>query len=186
MPAQTIVEQLVELYTTKATRFYGLSDVTQLQHALQAAAFAEIDRAGAQAITAALLHDLGHMIHQLGDDPASSGVDDRHEILGAKWLARHFPPSVSEPVRLHVAAKRYLCATVKDYGAGLSDDSVRSLALQGGAMGAGEILAFEAEPYFREAVALRRYDDKAKDPARITPGLDYYVRFIEQSLAVPA
>src|SRR5581483_1392329 len=109
-------------------RRYGLSSVSQLQHALQAALLAEQSGSDAALITAALLHDVGHMVHGLGEDPAADGVDDRHEALGHAYLSRHFGPEVTEPVRLHVAAKRYLCGTEPDYFARLAPDSVRSLA----------------------------------------------------------
>jgi predicted HD phosphohydrolase len=89
-------------------------------------------------VLACLLHDVGHMIHQLGDNPAARGVDDGHEQLGADWLAERFGAEVSEPVRLHVAAKRYLCTVEPDYLGKLAPDSVRSLELQGGLMCADE------------------------------------------------
>ena len=99
-------QQLLEVYAGRATRRYGLSAINQLQHALQAAHHAEAEGRTPATILASLLHDVGHMIHELGEDPASRGVDDVHEELGADWLARHFTPDVVEPVRLHVAAKR--------------------------------------------------------------------------------
>ena len=108
-------EDLRRVYAGRATRRYGLSAVSQLQHALQAAAQAEQAGEPAALIVAALLHDVGHMIHELGEDPAARGIDDRHEAIGADWLARHFGPAVAEPVRLHVPAKRYLCAVEGDY-----------------------------------------------------------------------
>jgi predicted HD phosphohydrolase len=104
-------QELLAIYAGRATRRYGLSDINQLQHALQSAAHAERDGCSPATVLAALLHDVGHMIHDLGEDPASAGVDDVHEELGAQWLAERFGPDVAEPVRLHVAAKRYLCAT---------------------------------------------------------------------------
>ena len=107
--SDSLRQELLEIFAGRATRRYGLSDVNQLQHALQAAALAEADGAPPATVLASLLHDVGHMIHRLGEDPASRGVDDVHEQLGAEWLARRFGPDVSEPVRLHVAAKRYLC-----------------------------------------------------------------------------
>src|SRR5665213_2548535 len=135
-------QQLLTVYAGRATRRYGLSAVNQLQHALQSAAQAEADGCTPATVLASLLHDVGHMIHELGEDPAGRGIDDVHEELGAAWLARHFTPAVVEPVRLHVAAKRYLCATEADYFGKLSPDSVRSLGLQGGPMSADEIAAF--------------------------------------------
>ena len=105
-PSDRLRQELLEIFQGRATRRYGLSAVSQLQHALQAAALAEADDAPPATVLASLLHDVGHMIHDLGEDPAGRGIDDVHEELGAKWLAERFGPEVSEPVRLHVAAKR--------------------------------------------------------------------------------
>src|SRR5579871_2564160 len=124
-------QELLDIFVGRATRRYGLSGVNQLQHALQAAHLAEQDGAVPATVLASLLHDVGHMIHALGDNPAGRGIDDVHEELGGKWLAERFGPEVSEPVRLHVAAKRYLCTIEPDYFGKLAPDSVRSLNLQG-------------------------------------------------------
>lgn len=172
-------QELLEIFTGRATRRYGLSAVSQLQHALQAAALAEADGAAPATVLASLLHDVGHMIHRLGEDPASRGIDDVHEELGGEWLSRRFGPEVSEPVRLHVAAKRYLCATESDYFVKLSSDSVRSLDLQGGPMSADEVAAFRRHPQWQEAVRLRRYDEAAKDPKATTPDFDHFLRHVE-------
>src|SRR6478735_2031411 len=144
-------QELLTIFTGRATRRYGLSAINQLQHALQAAALAEADGAAPATVLASLLHDVGHMIHDLGEDPAARGLDDVHEELGAKWLADRFGPEVSEPVRLHVAAKRYLCAVESDYFGKLAADSVRSLKLQGGLMSPDELGAFRAHPQHAEA-----------------------------------
>jgi phosphonate degradation associated HDIG domain protein len=171
-------QELLEIFVGRATKRYGLSAINQLQHALQAAALAEKDEAPAATVLASLLHDVGHMIHTLGENPAGRGIDDVHEELGARWLAERFGPEVSEPVRLHVAAKRYLCTVESDYFGKLSPDSVRSLELQGGLMSADELEAFRANPYHAEAVRLRRYDEAAKDPRANTPDFDHYLRHV--------
>ncbi len=176
--SETLRQELLDIFVGRATRRYGLSAINQLQHALQAAALAEADGAPPATVLASLLHDVGHMVHQLGEDPAARGIDDRHEELGAKWLAEGFGPDVCEPVRLHVAAKRFLCTTESDYFAKLSPDSVRSLELQGGTMSADEVDAFRANPLYTEAVRLRRYDEGAKDPRAQTPDFDYYLRHV--------
>lgn len=172
-------QQLLTVYAGRATRRYGLSAVNQLQHALQSAAQAEADGCTPATVLASLLHDVGHMIHELGEDPAGRGIDDVHEELGAQWLARHFTPAVVEPVRLHVAAKRYLCATEADYFGKLSPDSVRSLGLQGGPMSADEVAAFRRLPHCEEAVRLRRYDEGAKDPQASTADFDHFLQHVE-------
>jgi predicted HD phosphohydrolase len=156
--------ELAEIYDVRAQGRYGLSQVNQLMHAVQAGALARQFNHPPTLVVAALLHDLGHMVHALGEHPAAAGIDDRHEEVGARWLACYFGPDVVEPVRLHVAAKRYLCATEADYFGQLSDDSIESLALQGGPMTAEEIHRFETAPFWREAVSLRRLDEAAKDP----------------------
>ncbi len=177
--SHSLRRQLLEIFVGRATRRYGLSDVNQLQHALQAAALAEADNASPGTVLASLLHDVGHMIHQLGEDPAARGVDDVHEELGTAWLAERFGPEVSEPVRLHVAAKRYLCTVEPDYFGKLAPDSVRSLGLQGGLMSPEEVEAFRSHPQHAEAVRLRRYDEGAKDPRAKTPDFDHFLRHVE-------
>lgn len=171
-------QELLDIFVGRATKRYGLSAINQLQHALQAAALAEAEGAPPATVLASLLHDVGHMIHRLGEDPAARGIDDVHEELGARWLAERFRPEVSEPVRLHVAAKRYLCTVESDYFGKLSPDSVRSLELQGGLMSADELAAFRGNPHHAEAVRLRRYDEAAKDPRATTPDFDHYLRHV--------
>jgi phosphonate degradation associated HDIG domain protein len=161
---------------------YGLSDINQIQHALQAARLAEEAGDPPALIAAALLHDIGHMVHDLGENPAAEGIDDQHEDVGNAFLKDHFGPELTEPVRLHVAAKRYLCGKEADYFAKLSKDSVLSLSLQGGPMSAAEITAFEALPYWREAVRLRRYDEGAKVKGLATPDVAHFMPYVAQSM----
>ena len=177
-----IQEKLREIYADRAERRYGLSEVSQLEHALQAATLAQANGYAPSLIAAALLHDIGHMVHDLGENPAAEGVDDVHEDTGADWLAQFFPPDVTEPVRLHVAAKRYLCTTEADYFAKLSADSVRSLALQGGKMSAEELAAFKKQPSAMDAVLLRRLDEQAKDPNAVTPTFDDFLPLLIKTL----
>lgn len=153
---------------------YGQEAVSQLEHALQCAQLAEQAGAPAASVVAALLHDVGHLIHDLGDDAAVRGIDDRHEFSGAAILARWFGPDVTEPVRLHVDAKRWLCHAEDTYLSTLSPASVRSLALQGGVFGDADADAFIAQPYARAAVAVRRWDDIGKVEGLATPPLAHY------------
>lgn len=183
MSVPSVREQIRDIYANRATKRYGLSDVSQLQHALQSATLAEQQGEPAALIVAALVHDVGHMVHDLGEDPASAGIDDRHEELGAAWLASHFGPEVAEPVRLHVPAKRYLCAVDPGYFSLLAEDSVRSLALQGGPMSPEEVAEFERNPHAQAAVRLRRIDEAAKDPQAVTPTVDHFMRYVDQVLA---
>lgn len=140
---------------------YG-EGVSQLDHAIQCGAFAERDGAARQLVAAAYLHDIGHLLHDLPQDIADSGVDTRHESTGSAWLSQYFGPAVTEPVRLHVAAKRYLAATEPGYFDLLSDASRLSLTLQGGPMTPQQARAFEAEPFFADALRLRRWDEEGK------------------------
>jgi [1-hydroxy-2-(trimethylamino)ethyl]phosphonate dioxygenase len=177
-----IVAEIRRLLEQKASGRYGLTLINQQQHALQAAWLAEREGKGDAMIVAALLHDVGHMVHDLGENPADAGIDDRHEELGDAWLQAHFGPEVTEPVRLHVAAKRYLCAVEADYFAKLSPDSVKSLALQGGPMSAEEVAGFEALPHHREAVQLRRYDEQAKVKGLETPPVAHFMTAVARCL----
>lgn len=180
MPA--IADNISDIYERRATARYGLSDVNQQQHALQAAAMAEANGEPPALIVAALVHDIGHMIHDLGENPADAGIDDKHEALGAVWLEDHFGPEVTEPVRLHVPAKRYLCTTDTSYFGKLSEDSVVSLKLQGGLMTREEVQAFEANPHAAAAVRLRRLDEAAKDPDMKTPPVAHFMRHVKAML----
>ncbi|MCX7379944.1 MAG: HD domain-containing protein [Alphaproteobacteria bacterium] len=174
--------ELADIIDGKGHGQYGLSDINQRQHALQAALLAEGENAGAALITAALLHDIGHMVHDLGANPAEAGIDDRHEELGHDWLVRWFGPEVTEPVRLHVAAKRYLCGTDPSYFGKLSKDSVLSLSLQGGPMSAAEIAEFETVGEHEAAVRLRRWDEGAKVKGLQTPGFAHFAPYVAACL----
>jgi phosphonate degradation associated HDIG domain protein len=178
-----IVEEVLRLFRERGDSGYGGEAVTQCEHALQAAHFARETRAAPALVAAALLHDIGHLLHDLPDDAPEQGKDDRHEELGARWLARWFGPDVAEPVRLHVAAKRYLCAAEPAYFQHLSGPSRTSLQLQGGPMSAGEAEAFRASPHFVGAVLLRRWDEAAKVPSMVVAGIETYVPDLEAALA---
>lgn len=161
---QLALSDLTEIYTSRATGLYGLTLINQQAHAVQSAHHARAQGLSPSVVVAALLHDIGHMVHQLGEHPAAQGIDDEHEVIGADWLERYFGEDVTEPIRLHVAAKRYLCTVEEDYFSKLSKDSIESLALQGGQMSATEVAVFQNSAYWQDAVALRRIDEMAKDP----------------------
>jgi len=177
-----VIDRLFTLFCEKGNGAYFGESVTEMEHALQCAHLAEQAGAAPERIAAALLHDVGHLLHGRPEDLAEHGVDGRHEEFGAWWLGRHFGPAVVNPVRLHVAAKRYLSAVEPDYHAGLSEASRRSLRLQGGPMSPDEARRFEQEPWFRSAVAVRRWDDAAKIPGLVVPGLDHYRPCLEAAL----
>ena len=155
-----IIEDIVGRFERRGREAYG-EDVSQLEHVLQAAHHAEQAGAAASLVVAALLHDIGHLLEPRRDTGAEPAEDWEHERLGATHLSRHFGPEVVEPVRLHVAAKRYLCATDPSYVGTLSAASVHSLRLQGGPLRPDRIEALERVPYFPEAVLVRRWDDLA-------------------------
>jgi phosphonate degradation associated HDIG domain protein len=170
----TTVDQVFELLAAGGGAAYFGEPVTVLEHSLQAAWFVQRSNASAALVAAALLHDLGHLMHSEGEDVAHRGLDTHHEELGAEALAGHLPASVLDPIRMHVAAKRYLCFTEPDYLAGLSPASLESLALQGGPMTVSEAEEYLALPHAREALSLRRADDAAKVPGLSIPGLESY------------
>jgi [1-hydroxy-2-(trimethylamino)ethyl]phosphonate dioxygenase len=175
------VAEILALYSHKGDLAYG-EGVSMRAHALQAAMLAEEADAGPALIVAALLHDIGHLLHELPEDIADRGVDTEHESIASAWLSQYFPPLVSEPVRLHVAAKRYLCAVKPSYLAALSPASVQSLALQGGPMSPGNAERFMSEPYWEDSVRLRRWDDLAKRPDLATPDFMHYRSIITAAL----
>jgi predicted HD phosphohydrolase len=167
-------EGLFDLMARRGGGRYGLSAVTQLEHALQSAALAAQRNLGDEMVIAALFHDLGHLLTGDDVDLAAQGIDDLHEETSARALASLYGRSVAEPVRLHVAAKRYLCGVNPDYFEKLSADSRESLALQGGPMSPQEIAAFDRLDHRAAALALRIIDDEAKIPGLATPGLETY------------
>ena len=170
----TTVAALFGRLSARGTGAYGLSRVSQLEHGLQSAALARERRLGDAMTVAALFHDVGHLRSATDVSLADRGIDDRHEHASARILDRVFGHAVSEPVRLHVLAKRYLCTVEEGYRDRLSDDSQRSLALQGDILTDPEIASFESERYFQRALELRRIDDDAKVPGLDVPGVDAY------------
>lgn len=179
--AEQTFHSLKEIYEGRAKNPYGLTLINQRAHAVQSGYHARAQGLNASLVVAALLHDIGHMVHTLGEHPAALGIDDGHEKLGADWLGAYFGPEVTEPIRLHVAAKRYLCTVEEDYVDKLTQDSIESLQLQGGPMAPDEVTAFQQTPYWEDAVALRRIDELAKDPLGPMPAFDEFAPEILQS-----
>jgi len=179
----TIAERIQELFQRRGTEAYFGENVSQLEHALQAAFFAERANASPALVLAALLHDVGHLIHGMPEDIADHGIDAHHEAAGAAWLSEFYGPEVTEPIRLHVDAKRYLCFADARYRGELSPASIQSLALQGGPYDAAQARVFESNPFFQEAISLRRWDEAAKVEALQVPPLEHY-RSLIASLAV--
>jgi len=182
MAETNAIEEVTELFLGGGGRQYGGEAVTQLAHALQCAASAEAEHASPALITAALLHDIGHLTHKFGAKPAVRGIDDMHEQGGADFLASRFEPAVSEAVRLHVDAKRYLCAVEPGYFASLSPASVRSLELQGGVFSPAEAQEFIRRPFAEDAVRLRRWDEQAKVKGLKTPDFAHFESYMAKCL----
>lgn len=173
------IDEVFELLTAGGGEAYFGEPVTVLEHSLQAAWFVQRKNAEASLVVAALLHDVGHLLHDAGEDAAARGLDTHHEELGTEALKDHLPDSVLDPIRLHVAAKRYLCFAQSRYLAALSPASVESLALQGGPMSSGEARAFLDLPHAQEAVTLRHADDAAKVEGLAVPELSSYRPLVE-------
>lgn len=178
-----MISEIQELFLKRGAAEYHGEQVSQLEHALQCADLAIENRSRPSLICAALLHDLGHLLE--GASTTTAGVrEPRHEVLAEHWLATRFAPDVLEPIRLHVDAKRYLCAVDRAYLGTLSAESRRSLVVQGGPMSADEVASFEGLPYWRDAVVLRRWDDLAKVPGLSTRSLNDYLPYLEAACDV--
>ena len=178
------IPEIVELLGSRATTWYGQEAVSQLEHALQCAHLAERANEAPETVVAALLHDLGHMLSAertpVADQDALPAKDDLHQFVALPFLRSLFPDAVLEPIKLHVDAKRYLCAVDAGYWAELSPASKHSLELQGGRYDDVQVRAFEDLTFYAEAVRLRRYDDLAKVPGQVTPPLAHYAALMGQ------
>jgi phosphonate degradation associated HDIG domain protein len=167
------LDDVMACYRELGHREYGES-VTELQHALQCATFAGAAGEAPVVIAACLLHDFGHLCHELGEQIADEGIDARHENIGANALGNLFVDEITGAARLHVAAKRYLCWKDRAYYDVLSEASRKSLHLQGGPMSDDEARTFESEPFHDIAVRVRRYDEMGKIVGMSTPELESF------------
>jgi phosphonate degradation associated HDIG domain protein len=175
------LEDITHLLATRGVNQYGREAVSQLEHALQCAQWAEKSGETPATVVAALLHDLGHLLAPGGD---TAEQDDLHQYIAIPFLRGLLPAAVLEPIRLHVDAKRYLCTMEPGYLETLSPASQHSLELQGGAFGLVECARFAEQAFAQEAIRLRRYDDLAKVPGRATPPLPHYLALMERVVAV--
>ncbi len=169
------LDDIAALFVRKGSAQYSGEPVTQLEHALQCALHAELAGADDELVTAALLHDLGHLLNDQGESPTLRGIDDLHQFYALPFLRGLFSDRVLDAIRWHVDAKRYLCASRPDYEASLSEDSRRSLALQGGVFSPAEARAFLDRPHARDAVRVRLWDDAAKQAGLPTPPLAHFL-----------
>jgi [1-hydroxy-2-(trimethylamino)ethyl]phosphonate dioxygenase len=177
-----IIATIVRLFRERGDAAYIGEPVSQTEHALQTAWLAEKAGAESPLIAAALLHDVGHLVHDLEEDCAEHGIDSCHENVGARWLQRFFVPETTEPCRLHVAAKRCLCAIEPSYRALLSEASLQSLKVQGGAFTSQDAEHFLQQPHAQAALALRRWDEEAKVKGLETPELEHFRCHLEKAL----
>ena len=175
-----IVEFIADIFERRGAESYLGEPATMSEHMLQGAVLAEREGASEELVAAALLHDIGHYTSEFGPYSPEDTQDNYHEESGAKVLAPFFPPVIAECVRLHVPAKRYLCAADRGYYDRLSEASKHTLSLQGGPMTAGEVKAFERNPFYREAVRVRIWDDEGKQPGMATPDFRHYVPLLKR------
>ena len=182
MSRDGVIDEIFRVFREYGSEQYLGEQVSMTEHMLQAASAAEQEGAAPRLVAAALLHDYGHFIHDLPEDAAEHGIDTRHEEVAHAFLSEHFGPEVAEPIRLHVAAKRYLCAVEPAYLDQLSAASVHSLELQGGPSSPEEAAAFARSPYAEDAVRLRRWDDVGKIAGLATPELEHYRPVLEAAL----
>lgn len=167
------VDFILQTYATRGDAHYG-EDVSQSEHAEQCAFHARNDGADETLVLAALLHDIGHLLHKQGEDAADRGIDTHHERIGAGFLARALPEAVTQPIALHVAAKRYLATVDPTYLGRLSAASRQSFELQGGLMSEAELAAFRADPWHAAAMKLRAYDEMGKTVGAQIPSFASY------------
>jgi phosphonate degradation associated HDIG domain protein len=179
--ATNIVDYIADVFDRRGTESYLGEEVSMAQHMLQAAQQAEMSQAEPELVVAALLHDIGHYSNEIPDHVLMQGTNNYHEEAGANFLADYFPLSVTEPIRQHVATKRYLCATDPEYYSRLSEASVYTLKVQGGPMSRDEVAEFEKSPYLELCIKVRIWDDRGKDPEKPHPDFSHY-REILQSL----
>lgn len=191
MTPQQVLSLITELLQTSGTAPHDdrPNAVGALEHALQCAQLAEWAHADPELVAAAFLHDIGHLVVARGQLFGPRGeareVDDGHELRALHWLCQAFPAEVTEPVRLHVQAKRYLVSFDARYMEALSARSLHSLSLQGGPMTPLEMRRFELGPHAAAAIKLRIWDDLAMHPGKATPPLSYYLHLLE-GLILPA
>lgn len=176
----TIVEFIAEIFERRGAEEYLGEPVTMAEHMLQGAYLAEADGAPDELVAAALLHDIGHFTSEFGAYSPDDVEDKHHDEAGGELLQHFFPPVIVDCVRLHVSAKRYLCATDPTYFSKLSPASVHTLSLQGGPMNAEEVEQFRRNPYHNEAVQVRLWDEGGKIAGLKTKSFREYVPLLER------
>ncbi len=175
------VQEIIKTFEKRGNENYANEAVTQLEHALQCAHLAVMEGADDTLVLSALLHDIGHiMSEEKLPKSLEKDLHDFHENRGYEWIKTIYGEKVAGPIRLHVAAKRYLCTQNPAYENQLSPTSYKSYQDQGGRMTKEEIQLFEQDPYWKESIQLRKWDDEAKKPDRVVPDLEHYIPILEQ------
>ena len=169
-----LVDRLESLFAVIVRESYLGENVTIGDHMLQCAALAQAEGAPDALVAAALLHDIGYYLDAAPDNENEIRSDRRHDVAAGRALAALLPQAAVAPIRLHVDAKRYLCAVEPEYRARLSAASIHTMALQGGIMGRDEAAAFAALPFSGDACRLRRWDDAGKTVGADVPGFGHY------------
>ncbi len=174
-----IVAFIGSIFERRGDEEYLGEPVTMGEHMLQGATIAEQDGQPEEIIVAALLHDIGHFTGEFGTFMMDDTEDRHHEDAGAAVLERFFPKIVTDCCRYHVAAKRYLCATRPDYFNRLSEASIHSLNLQGGAMTVEEVAVFEQNPNLKDIIAVRYLDEAGKQAGMKTPDFWHFAPMVQ-------
>lgn len=177
-----VVDFLIDMFNTRGQDEYLGEAISQADHMLQCAVVADQFDAKESVVLASLLHDVGHFMHDYDFDCADHGIDSEHENVANDFLKKFYPPEVTEPVRMHVDAKRYLCTVEDDYFDKLSEASVHSLKLQGGRMSDDEVKKFQESPHLQDALDLRRYEEAGKVEGVATPKIEAYRDLMEKFL----
>ncbi|MEK9799662.1 MAG: HD domain-containing protein [Alphaproteobacteria bacterium] len=179
LPPYNIVAFIGSIFERRGDEEYLGEPVTMGEHMLQGATIAEQDGQPEEIIVAALLHDIGHFTGEFGTFMMDDTEDRHHEDAGAAVLERFFPKIVTDCCRYHVAAKRYLCATRPDYFNRLSEASIHSLNLQGGAMTVEEVAVFEQNPNLKDIIAVRYLDEAGKQAGMKTPDFWHFAPMVQ-------
>lgn len=177
---QNIVAFLEDIFERRGGEEYLGEPVTMAEHMLQGATIAEQNGLPEIIIVSALLHDVGHFTSEFGTFRIDDTEDRHHEEAGAEVLEAFFPSLVTDCVRYHVAAKRYLCATKPEYYNRLSEASIHSLNLQGGAMSAEEVAEFEKNPNLKEIIQVRYLDEAGKHADMETPPFAHFAPMVQR------